>query len=166
MRRAQTVLVEGLLIPQSSKDFLTQVGLPPEEIGCIEFELNGPVFATAREEARRRKLPDFPRSERFKLLGRGGHAPDFYLVDDPHGTVVEIDLDPLKVRFVNSRVEHLGAFLLAYVKSSIRENMSDEENAACVRKIRAELVKIDPEAFSNPDYWWSQVFKQMEDGLL
>lgn len=166
MRRALPVLVNGLQIPQSSKDFLTLVGLPPEEIGCIAFELNGPVFPTAREEARRRKLSDFAQSDRFKLIGRGAHAPDFYLVDDPNGTVVEIDLDPLKVRFVNSRVEHLGAFLLAYAKSSIRENMSDDENAAYVRKMRVELVKVDPEAFSNGDYWWSQVFEQMEDGLL
>jgi hypothetical protein len=44
--------------------------------------------------------------------------------------------------------------------------MSDEENAQYVRRLKADLLKVDPQALSSPDHWWPQVLEQMESGLL
>jgi hypothetical protein len=152
--------------PESSKQFLLEVGLPKKELLCITFEMLEDPLPTM-EEVARAKGQSCPAEACFFLrLGCGGHAPDFALTNDSQGKVMEVDFDPPRLRFVNSRVQHLGAFLLAYARSRVREEMSREDNLAYVASMRAELEKIDPEALSNSDNWWSLVLEQMEDSGL
>ena len=166
LQRASPKLAESLRIPAASKAFLVEVGLPREEIGLISYDLGPEAFPTLAEHARARNANAPPGTAAFRLIGRGNIAPDFYLVDDEHGRIMEVDLEPQAIRFVNSRVEHLGAFLLAFVKSFVREEMSEEENKAYVHRMRADLLKIDPEALAESRHWWPQVLEQMEDGIL
>jgi hypothetical protein len=85
------------------------------------------------------------------LIGLGSVAPDSNLMDDDQGGVVEVSLEPQTIRLVNSRVEHLGAFLLEFVKSFARDEMSQDHNEAYVRGRREVLLTIDPESLADPD---------------
>ena len=166
--RAPWVALEPLKVPLASKKFLSDVGMPVEELLCITFyDLKENWLPTLREEATAKKLPPPPYSDQYRVLGRGGHAPNLYLDERAGGSVVEIDLEPEGcARFVNSSVEALAAFLVAFRKSFVREGMSDEENKHYVARMKADLMRVDGRAFSDPQNWWPLVVEQMEDGLL
>jgi hypothetical protein len=167
VQRASPESVATLNIPASSKDFLVKVGLPREEVLVIRFELERNPFATLTEHARAKKLPSPKQSEKLRVLAYGNCAPDLCIDEGAGGRVIEIDLEGrVPTRLVNSGVEQLGAFLLAFARSKVREDMSDEENAQYVRRLKADLLKVDPQALSSPDHWWPQVLEQMESGLL
>jgi len=161
LQKAPRIALEPLKLPPASKTFLAEVGLPREELLCISFELEVSWFPTLREEATRRKLPPPPNADRYRLIGRGGHAPDFYLDERADAAVVEIELGPEGwVRFVNSSVEALAAFLVAERKSWVRQDMSDEEKERYVARMKSELLLVDGRAFSDPQNWWPLVIDQ------
>lgn len=167
IQRATPESVAHLNIPTPSKDFLITVGLPRMVMQVIRFELERNPFTTLTEHARKRKLPAPERSDPLRVLGLGIDAPDLCIDEGAGGRIVEIDLEGrVPTRLVNSGVEQLGAFLIAFGRSRVREEMSEEDNAQYVRRMKADLLKQDPQALSSPDHWWPQVLEQMESGLL
>ena len=167
LQQAPRKAVDSLKIPTASKNFLAQIGLPREEILVIRFEIDKERFTTLLEHATARKQSVPPRAKELYLIGRGHFAPDLFVDEGLGGSVVEIELGPKGwTRFVNSSVESLAAFLLAFRKSFIRDNMSNEENSQYVSQMKKDLLVIDKAAFAQSDNWWSQVFEQMEDGSI
>jgi hypothetical protein len=167
LQKAPWVALEPLKVPPASKKFLADVGLPREELLCISFDLEVNWLPTLREEAARKHFPPPSNADHYRMIGRGGHAPNLYLDERAGGAVVEIDAErPGSPRFVNSSVEALASFLLAFRKSFVREEMSDEENARYVARMKSDLRLVDGRAFSDPQNWWPLVVEQMEDGLL
>jgi len=167
IQRASPGTVATLNVPAASRDFLVQVGLPREVLLVVRFELERDPFATLAEVARKKKLPPPRGGEQLRILGYGIDAPDLCIDEAAGGRIVEIDLEGrVPTRLVNSGVEHFGTFLVAFGKSKVRQEMSDEDNARYVRRMRSELLKVDPQALASADHWWPPVLEQMETGLI
>jgi len=120
------------------------------------------------------RLPSRYEHLNLTFYGRESRSSgDHVIFGDDYGTDLCVSLsdgaiysiDPkhkLPTRFMNSGIEQLARFIEVSETFS-GSTITDLEVLS--RQMRAELAKIDPKAFANPENWWAVVLAVMADGL-
>lgn len=73
----------------------------------------------------------------------------------------------LTTRYVNASLGSFVEFLFHTCR--VRKHIPDLDDDSIDREIydlHAQLNRVDPSAFGNPDSWWSVIFEQLRNGLL
>jgi SUKH-4 immunity protein len=161
--RAPQGIVAPLRLPEKSKEYLTRVGLPGNEVAPgIDFNLVerlpklGELYPDQRAA--------FHASWEYARFLRLKHDVGVYFDEDDGGTVWELDVVPgLDSRFVNTAVELLGYFLAEYnLWSNEPVTQSSDDAREALIAMRTRMLEADPRAFADPDHFWSLVLEDAE----
>lgn len=165
--RARVEAVKDLKIPDRSKKFLVEIGLPKERVLLCEFDLDAPKIPTIEEYAREHGTI-FTCVNRLRRIGWDGGMQICLNEEANAGDVITIDIKgKFERRFVNSSVELFGGFLALYVDEYCKySNASDAELDHRAYETDIKLRSLDPPAFTSPDNWWACVTQQMKEGML
>ena len=140
-------------IPNRSKQFLTQVGLPLENGWTLRFNGESSV------------LPRLPGRPEYRRIGFDYDVP-ICLDEKKHGCVLSVE-PPDVTRYINASVEQFGICLTLYQQYRTRVQGMDEDDAQnLIRRIEDEMRRVDPTAFADPECWWLTIFEQMRLGCL
>jgi hypothetical protein len=158
--RADALVLEPIQIPEQSKRFLTDVGLPSQPVFGFEFQLIRSLPPI--EELVSRAYVSTKERSALRCFGRNfNHV--FALDLTRSGTVVWKDLEGrISDMYVNSGVEYFGATIVACAKCS-----SQRASGYDARQALDDLLKTMAQ-FDRPaiDGWWSAVLQEFELGLL
>ncbi|MEV4657425.1 SUKH-4 family immunity protein [Micromonospora sp. NPDC049301] len=88
-----------------------------------------------------------------------GHL--LFCLDTLTGSVALLDLESPNFEQVNATFAAFVEFLYR-LGQLIRNDPGGRERAARAAAIRADLMRVDPSAFSDPESWWSLAFGQLE----
>jgi len=156
-----------LRIPESSKTFLTTIGLPREAVLLCRFELELNKLPTLREYAEQRGR-SISSGEMLRRIGTDGRLQICISEENSSGNVIAVDLDEKHItKMVNTSVELLGGFLALYVEyCKSFHGSSDNEMDEGARKMESFMRDHDSTALNSPDSWWSLITEQMKNGLL
>lgn len=134
-------------IPQSSKDYLLNVGFPGGRIDAMSWNFDDEAFS----------LPRVPARSSYRRFGWDEHVP-LCLDERRDGCVVEAETGPKPEGFMNSRVEHFGAFLTLWLELCQREEKrSDRECLRMLKVCERQMRRLDPAAFSDPENGWPEI---------
>lgn len=154
LQRWSEEAVNNALLPQSSKTFLTTVGLPQNKRWTLQF--NPSLGLT--------NLPDRPN---YRVIGHDYHVP-VCLDETRSGAVIAVEgSGSTGERFVNSNVEALGRFLVCYEDyCRLAEGLPEELIMEIVNSITKRMEGIDFPALQNPESYWPIIIQQIRNGLL
>ena len=154
-----------LKIPESSKSFLTLVGLP-QGILLFEFALDVPCFPTVQDFACTQGM-DVRTPSGLRRIGTDDLRQICLSEQDESGHVVGIDLKGrYPTRYVNRSVEHLGGFLAFYMMyCDASQRLTEDGLTDYARDLEAQMRHLDPLAFE-AEHHWALITEQMKDGLL
>ena len=150
-------------IPQASKVFLVEAGLPAHAGVGLQFD---------RFEDEMPTLPEaFPNDYVFPIDYRCyrpigvDYATIICLAEQDEGRIYSVDIDGhLPTRLMSSDVPRLAEFLLAFRHQEMwaqAAHPSEEELKLSVLKMREELHQQDPEAMRDEQNYWPQVILDM-----
>jgi len=156
LRRWPERNVRDLRIPDSSKTFLIEVGLPcKDEQWTLGFDADTDAF------------PKLPGKSNYRTIGFDYIVP--ICLDESRGGSVLADEAVVNgpERFVNSSVELFGEFLVHYQKYRCSaKDLSGKEVQALISHIEGIMQEKDREALESPENWWPGLLEQMKDGFL
>jgi hypothetical protein len=147
--------LRDVAIPQASKRFLNEVGLPCEEDWTLRFDPEGD------------RLPRLPDKANYRRIGFDDSVP-ICLDEKQDGCVVAVETEVgTSERFINSDVEHFGEFLVLYQEyRNAARAVSEEEIVKIIPGIGERMHKADPKAFDDSNNYWPVIMEQMNQGLL
>jgi hypothetical protein len=158
--RAHQQDVQPLAIPERSKAYLIEVGVPIKlDAASQALGINlGPSDAVhylapvvqGRSEGS---------AHHCRLLGHSFEAR--ICLREPDGVVVLIE-DDGTATFLNSSIEQFVAFLCVYEKSTGQgAGLTRNDFAGLVSQLMNEYRSIDPAVFQDPNSWWAVVLEDM-----
>ncbi len=163
LERANEEAVRYLKIPDSSKLFLTTVGLP-QGILLFEFALQGRSIPTIQEFAHAQGV-ELTVPKGLRRIGTDEMWQICLSEQDESGHVVAFDMEQgLGTRYVNRSIETLGGFFAMMYGHSV-DSLSDDEHSRFARDLEAQMRDLDPRAFE-VEHHWALITEQMKDGLL
>ncbi len=159
--------IDNVNIPELSKRFLIEVGLPNAPVLLCEFDLDAPIIPTIEEYAASLGI-QFVCAQRLRRIGWDGGVQLCLNEGEESGSIIAIDIkEEHPSRFVNSSVEQLGGFLALYVDDYCRyRNLPEEELNSRAYELDAKLRSLDTPAFASGDNWWPCITQQMKGGML
>lgn len=147
--------VREVSIPESSKAFLAQVGMPFREKWTLRFD---PADC---------QLPRLPNHIYYRRLGFDDVVP-ICLDEQADGNVVALEREVGGTeRYINSGVEAFGECLVYY--QQYRQAVRGISGLDQIEKLIAageSIYQTDPSAFEHPDNWWPLILEEMHQGLL
>jgi hypothetical protein len=138
--------VSALNIPESSKTFLVEVGLPLKGDWMWEFEWE-------------KDLPRMPGRPQARCLGYSFGSP-IVLDELRSGCVTWAQTQSDKERYQNASVEQFAESLVEYQKLAVPWGSAAARSA--VSSFRRILDRIDSTAFDDPENAWSRVVEDLE----
>lgn len=153
----------NIKLPQASKAFLMEAGLPAHTDVRLQFD---------RFEGELPTLPEaFPNGYVFpaqycsyRPIGVD-YATIICLAENEDGRIYSVDIDGhLPTRLMNSGVPHLAEFLLIFRRQEAwtqAAQPSEEQVRLSVLKMQAELRQRDPQAMQDEQSYWSQLILNM-----
>jgi hypothetical protein len=147
--------LRDVAIPQPSKRFLIEVGLPYKEDWTLRFDSEAD------------HLPRLPNRVNCRRIGFDDVVP-VCLDEKRGGCVVAVETAVGgSERFINSSVECFGEFLVLYQEyRKAARAVSEEEIVKFISGVEERMRKADPKAFDDPNNYWPVVVEQMNQGLL
>ena len=142
-------------IPDSSKEFLAEIGMPHDVDWSLTFETSSQA------------LLQFHDYSDLRIIGYDDMMP--LCLDEQHGgKVVVVEPSHDNVRFVNSCVEMLGYFLMVYQQCRLQGHKlsDDEEIVQLIDFTEHQMIQLDEIAMSDTEYYWSVIIEQVRAGLL
>ena len=146
-----------LRIPDASKRFLVEAGLPADAVLGLQF--------SRAEDELLSMLQNFPEDDLPADYSRyypiGVDAATILCLDerdDGHIYSIDIEGQGIPTRFVNSSVPQLAEFLLILrivPKEGPPKIYTDEEGAAYTEELAQKFQKIDPAAMQDRNSYWS-----------
>jgi hypothetical protein len=155
LRRWSRASLVAARIPESSKSYLSSVGLPIHETWTLKFDADA------------EHLPQIPNKPHYRRIGFDDIVP-ICLDEDRAGqvTAVESEIGGIE-RFINSSVECFGECLVAYQRYRLDAQVSEEaEIENIIDSTEEQMRKADRTAFLNSENWWPLILEQMRQGLL
>ena len=141
----------ALRVPEQSKSFLCEVGLPIQEDWNFRFDGND-------------RFPPLKDKPHYRRIGIDDPMP-FCLDEEGNGRVIEVT-DKLEL-FVNSSVELFAECLLLFQQyRNAAYGRPKEEGDQMLEITRARIETADPPALADPNTFWSLIVEQMEYELL
>ncbi|MGO8843380.1 MAG: SUKH-4 family immunity protein [Methyloceanibacter sp.] len=147
--------LRDVVIPQPSKQFLIQVGLPCNEDWTLRFDPEPD------------HVPRLPNKANYRRIGFDDDVP-ICLDEKRDGCVVAVETEVGgSERFINSSVERFGHFLVLYEEyRKAARAVSEEVIVKIIPGIEERMRKADPKVFDNPNNYWPVIVEQMNQGLL
>ncbi len=155
--------LEGIRIPEVSKQFLVIAGLP-RRVPWLDMDFD-------RSEDELPTLPEafpngynFPHEYlRYRPIGADS-ATLLCLNEYDNGNIYSVDIDDAGVptRFVNSSVPQLAEFLLATRVVPVEDKQKRQtggEAREYIQGLTRSLARIDPEAMRDEDNYWPQYLR-------
>jgi len=141
-------------IPERSKQFLVEVGLPKNEDWTLKFDLPPPGFV---------QLANNPT---WWQIGWDDPVP--ICLDEVSGGAVIADAsDGALPMFVNSSVEQFGMCLGLYERyRRATRDVAEDARLTAVARLESEVQRVDPEAVTSNANYWPLIIEQLNDGLL
>lgn len=135
----------------NTKKILCDIGLPNEPLNFIQFNF---------EEIENIKL-----DEENVIIGNDFATSICINCKDE---VVSIDLEnEYPIRFINKNLETFLEFITIFLSYEDKINDADDDEIKKVmREVRQKFDKIDIQALSNEENWWSILLEQIELGLM
>jgi hypothetical protein len=147
------------LLPAASRAFLLDVGLPEVNFFEFDFGLLRTLPALDEYEAGREPPPGAG-FDRVWCFAENGNQ--FFGIDAGRGGRAGwYDLGGSEPMFLNSGVEHFGAFL-AECWAFVARRAAGADADAALRELVEWMAAIDPPGV---DGWWSVVIQEFELGL-
>lgn len=143
-------------IPEASKRFLVEAGLPAEAGIGLQFSRYEDELPTLLEAFPNDGLPaDYAR---YRPIGVD-YATIICLDEQDHGHLYSIDIEGhgLPTCFMNSSVAHLAEFLLVIrvvPTEGPPKRYTDEEGAAYTEELAQKFQEIDPAAMRDEASFW------------
>lgn len=165
--RYEPAALEGVDIPEVSKRFLVEAGLPRQADLELEFDLSPEELPTLPEALEEENLPAF--FDRYRPIGVDT-ATTICLDERDKGRIYAVDIDgAIPTRFMNSSVPQLAEFLLVFRDGAgvtLPTLASEKELEASAQALEEQFRRIDPAVFSDEDNWWPLILTQRRDGML
>src|SRR5690348_10544293 len=166
LRTVASSAVDSLRLPESSKRFLVNVGLPRKGPLLLEFDFEQDCLQSLSEYVGSRALLG-TRGTTLRRIGTD-YGTQLCLDEAQEGCLVSIDTHGnLPERLVNSSVEQFAACLVVYLKVARawtdRINIDAQQLAA---QAKVEISAIDANAIASEENWWSLIYEQVRAGLL
>jgi hypothetical protein len=142
-------------IPESSKSYLVEVGLPFRADWNIRFD----------DAALR--LPQLPNKPSYRRIGFQHFLP-ICLDEKRNGCAVIVEDEIGRTEgYINSSVELFGECLVYYQQYRLIARGSEDDIRAVVALIDRRMRKADPTAFANvDDCYWPGAIQLMTEGML
>lgn len=155
LKRWSESSLRDVAIPQPSKRFLIEVGLPYKEDWTLQFDPEAD------------HLPRLPNKANYRRIGFDDFVP-ICLDEKRGGCVVAVETEVGgSERFINSSVERFGEFLVLYQEyRKAARAVSEEEIVKFISGVEERMRKADPKAFDDPNNYWPVIVEQMNQGLL
>ena len=165
--KANPNAVRKLKIPDESKKFLIEVGLPKQHILLCEFYLDSDEFPTIHEYAAQCGS-QLAADLQLRRIGWDGGTEICISEEDESGEVLVIDLKrELPDAFVNKNIETFAGFLALYVEAChAYGGLTDAEMIDGAHRLDKRLRELDPLAFQDTSTWWSSITEQLKSGML
>ena len=155
LKRWSESSLDDVAIPQTSKRFLIEVGLPCKEDWTLRFDPEAD------------ELPRLSNNRNCRRIGFDDFIP-ICLDEKCAGSVVAVEtVVGGSDRFINSDVERFGEFLVLYQEyRKAARTVSEEEILKIIPSIEDRMRNIDPKAFDDCNNYWPVIVEQMNQGLL
>jgi hypothetical protein len=153
LKRWPEASLRDVAIPDSSKSFLTEVGLPFREDWTFLFDPETDY------------LPQLPNKPSYRQIGLDYVVP-MCLDEGKLGRVVWVEEVGRMERYINSSVERFGECLTIYQQCRRRGPVPENEIQEVVDEMEHQMRTADPSAFDDPDDFWPVIIEQMRDRLL
>jgi hypothetical protein len=152
LRRWSATAVRDLSISQRSKNYLTEVGLPVEPLGTMQFD------------APAETIPRLLAQPHLRRIGLD-YAVPICLNESRHGAIVWAEDGGQTPRFANANAESLGACVTLFEQYRRAVKKAGDPDALILRT-EERMRAADPSALVDPENVWSSIVEQMKDGLL
>lgn len=165
--RYEPAALEGVHIPDASKRFLIEAGLPRQASLELEFDLSADELPTLPEALEEERLS--AGFNRYRPIGVDT-ATTICLDEQDNGHIYAVDIDgTIPTRFMNSSVPQLAEFLLVFRSGAgitLPKLASEENLEASAHALEEQFRRIDPAVFGDEDNWWPLIVMQRRDGML
>jgi hypothetical protein len=147
--------LRDVIISQSSKQFLLEVGLPHQDDWTLRF-----ISETSQ-------IPRVPSRSNCRIIGFDGPVP-ICLDERHHGSAVAVEMGIGRTeRFINTSVERFAEFLVLYQEyRTAARTLSEDETLKFIPSIEERMHKVDPKAFDDRNNYWPVIIEQTNQGLL
>jgi hypothetical protein len=154
LKRWSRDVLRRVTIPESSKSYLVEVGLPFRADWTFQFD----------DDASR--LPQLPNKPSYRRIGFDDPVP-ICLDEERHGCVVEVgDEFGYPERYFNSSVEFFGECLVYYQQYRLIARGTEDDVPDLVAATERRMRKADPAAFTDEESCWPLIIEQMTYGML
>lgn len=165
--RYEPTALENVDIPNASKQFLIEAGLPRHAGLELEFDLSASELPTLPQALEEENLP--ASFNRYRPIGVET-ATTICLDEQDNGCIYAVDIDgTLPTRFMNSSVPQLAEFLLVFRSGAgiaLPKLASERDLQTSANALEEQFRRIDPAVFSDEDNWWPLIVMQRRDGML
>lgn len=151
-------------IPETSREFLADVGLPKYDVLGMRFN-HLDRLPYVQDIITKPPAPLSVAKTRMYALGElYGVVP---AIEPVTGNVYRIDLDgDDRSRFVNSRIELFGVFLAECDVHRRRTTINSADHRKSMAHLKASMKSEDERALVDEENWWSVVLEELDSGLL
>jgi len=156
LRRWSAQYLRDVAIPEPSKSFLIEVGLPAcTDIG-FKFD---PLVGDPPRVAGRPHLPGIGLMNEFDLVCLDELADGRVIAVAP--ALQELD------RSINTSVDRFAACIVLYLQwLSIADRLTPRERAELDAQFDRDLTHMDPTVFSDPENFWAITVWEIKEGLV
>ncbi len=157
--------LEGIELPDATRRFLTEAGLPLDVEGmALSFGPDRRGLPTLAEFLGGSATSRLHLS-RYRRLGSNDVGLHFCVDERQDGAVFAVAPDGGDpVVFVNSGVARLAECLLEYRREWMASR--DDDDASYAARLRSGVAGVDPAALEADSSWWSVVVEQAGHGFL
>jgi len=163
LRRWPEQCLRDLEIPQPSKSYLINVGLPAFKDEHIQFD---PLVGSPPRLAGR---------PQFRTIGLMSEFAPICLDERSDGSVMFMGTEMLELSkhinpsadgYINSSVERFAECLILFVQFRRTVRLAKEaEFSKLEKQFERDLLKADPSVFSDPENLWAVTVWEMKEGL-
>lgn len=161
--------VSTLNIPEASKRFLVEAGMPEETRTGLRFDVMLQGFPTITEVLKARATEH----KRYRLLGTWGEETYICVDEAEDGRVVSMDdtLDDISLDFFNSGIPQMAECLLIYEDFAFftDDHPTEVKVRRRLKELRKKIARVDPSAMDPDPYIgsiWYVHLDQEENDLL
>jgi hypothetical protein len=151
LRRWPVQCLRDVAIPEPSKSFLVEVGLPVYSDVGFQFH---PLVGDPPRLAGRPHLRSIGRMFEPGLVCLDEQADGCVVIADP------------SLRYLNSRVDRFAACLILYLQHrAIGRRSRPAEYEELDARFERDLLNVDPTVFNDPENFWAVIVWEMKQGL-
>jgi SUKH-4 immunity protein len=154
-RRWPAQCLRDVAIPEPSKSFLVEVGLPAYRDVGFQFD---PLVGDP---------PKLVGRPHLRSIGLMYESALVCLDEQADGCVINVDPELRDLdRYINSSVDRFAASLILYLQHrSTGQRSTPAEYEDLVARLEGDSLNVDPTVFHDPENFWAVIVWEMKEGL-